>query len=87
MLVIWSRGYRLKKRVVHLVESAAQRIGLKRVDPKKGNQPDKTEKTSDEAEEQGINPESPALEQTTGVSPQISSPVSPQMPSDVSPQG
>lgn len=39
MLGIWSRGYRLKKRVAQLVEASAQRIGLKRVDPRKGNKP------------------------------------------------
>jgi hypothetical protein len=87
MLSIWHRGYRLKKRVVQLMESTAQRIGLKRVDPKKGNQPEKSEtestKTSDQEEEDSVHFE---VEQSTTVSPQIPSHVSPQMPSDVSPQ-
>lgn len=39
MFLIGFQGYRLKKRVAELVEAAAQRIGLKRVDPRKGNSP------------------------------------------------
>jgi len=39
LFIIWSRGYRLKKRVARLVEAAGQRCGLVRVDPKKGNRP------------------------------------------------
>ena len=69
MLVIWLRGHRLKKRVAQLVESAGQRIGLKRVDPRKGNKPDNSGKKKDE--------ESP-VDETTQVSPQITSEVSPQ---------
>ena len=87
MLSIWHRGYRLKKRVVQLMESAAQRIGLKRVDPKKGNQPEKSEteseKKSDEEEEGSVHS---VVTQPFTVSPQIPSHISPQMPSDVSPQ-
>ena len=69
MLVIWLRGYRLKKRVAHLVEAAGQRIGLKRVDPRKGNAPDDSREKKDEES---------SLGETTQVSPQISSEVSPQ---------
>ena len=50
MIGIWSRGYRLKKRVAQLVEASAQRIGLKRVDPRKGNKPE-TNSTEPEAKE------------------------------------
>jgi len=37
ILMIYHRGHRLKKRVSQLVEAAGQRVGLKRVDPRKGN--------------------------------------------------
>ena len=77
MLVIWLRGHRLKKRLAQLVEAAGLRIGLKRVDPRKGNSPDNSrEKTSGKS----------SGEATTDVSPQISTEVSPQIPSEVSPQ-
>jgi len=73
MLVIWLRGHRLKKRLAQLVEAAGLRIGLKRVDPKRGNAPDRSEEKKSE-------------EASTNVSPQISTEVSPQIPSEVSPQ-
>lgn len=68
MLVIWLRGYRLKKRLAKLVESAAQRCGLKRVDPKNGNRPSQ-ETTVSEGEKP---------ERESEVSPQIPSQISPQ---------
>jgi len=50
VLVIWFRGHRLKKRVAQLVEAAAQRCGLKRVDPRAkgdhGSEPSIEEETS-----------------------------------------
>jgi hypothetical protein len=67
MFVIWTRGYRLKKRVAELVEASGQRIGLKRVDPRKKNIPD-----NEVIEE---NKESPA---EIEISPQFPSEVSPQ---------
>lgn len=67
MFVIWTRGYRLKKRVAELVEAAGQRIGLKRVDPRKRNIHSK-ETTQDEKKD------SP---QENQVSPQFPSEVSP----------
>ena len=71
MLVIWTRGYRLKKRVAELVEAAGQRIGLKRVDPRKRNIHSKqTDKDSNDDEKK----DSHAKNQ-----------VSPQFPSEVSP--
>lgn len=45
MLVIWLIGRRLKKRVVQLVEAAAQRLNLKRVDPR-GRRDDAKEKST-----------------------------------------
>ena len=61
MFGIWSRGYRLKKRVAQLVEASAQRIGLKRVDPRKGNKPEtnSTETDAKETEEAGSTQVSP----------------------------
>lgn len=50
MLVIWWRGYRLKKRAAQLVEACAQRIGLKRVDPRKGNEPIKKQEASEKTQ-------------------------------------
>ena len=73
MIMIWLRGYGTKSRVAELVEAAGQRIGLNRVDPKKGNRP--PEKSTEEKEAD-----------VTAVSPQIGSEVSPQI-SPVSPQG
>ncbi len=64
MLGIWSRGYRLKKRVAQLVEASAQRIGLKRVDPRKGNKPGTNSKETDAKETEGAG--------STQVSPQPS---------------
>ncbi len=69
MLTIWTRGRRLKKRVAQLVEAAAQRLGLKRVDPRKGNSPSKKTENSEEKEPEGSG--------STQVSPQPSE-VSPQ---------
>jgi len=61
MFGIWSRGYRLKKRVAQLVEASAQRIGLKRVDPRKGNKPETNSRETDakETEVAGITQVSP----------------------------
>ena len=71
MLVIWTRGYRLKKRVAELVEAAGQRIGLKRVDPRKRTiNAKELDKDSNDEEKK----DSPAENQ-----------VSPQFPSEVSP--
>jgi len=71
MLVIWTRGYRLKKRVAELVEAAGQRIGLKRVDPRKRNIHSKeTDKDSNDDEKKDSHAENQ---------------VSPQFPSEVSP--
>ena len=70
MLVIWLRAHRLKKGVARLVEAAGARIGLKRVDPKKGNSPEK--KSSEEKSEGETD--------LDAVSPQMSE-VSPQPPS------
>jgi len=78
MLVIWSRGYGTKRRVAELVEAAGQRIGLNRVDPKKGNKP--PEKSTEERATEVTPCDS------TGVSPQMGSEVSPQI-SPISPQG
>jgi GT2 family glycosyltransferase len=69
MLAIWWRGYRLKKRAAQLVEACAQRIGLKRVDPRKGNQ------TANKADDSNKN--SSEGSGSTQVSPQPSE-VSPQ---------
>lgn len=69
MLAIWWRGYRLKKRAAQLVEACAQRIGLKRVDPKKGNDTGKKADDSEAKESEGSG--------STRVSPQPSE-VSPQ---------
>ena len=81
LLVIWSRGYRTKKRVAQLVEAAGQRIGLNRVDPKKGNRPPAKSTHQQDAE---VTPSN-----TSAVSPQMGSEVSPQISpeSPVSPQG
>ena len=71
MLVIWTRGYRLKKRVAELVEAAGQRIGLKRVDPRKRNIHSKeTDKDSNDDEKKDSHTENQ-------VSPLFSSEVSP----------
>jgi len=96
--VIWLRGYRLKKGVAHLVEAAGQRIGLKRVDPKKGNSPQKNSEDEEKGESvtdlDAVSPQSstevspqvtPVSPQVTPVSPQVT-PVSPQV-TPVSPQG
>jgi len=72
MLSIWTRGRRLKKRVAQLVEAAGQRLGLKRVDPRKGNSPAKKEESPGEEDKK------PETSGSTQVSPQ---------PSEVSPQG
>jgi hypothetical protein len=69
MLSIWWRGYRLKRRAAELVEAAGQRIGLKRVDPRKGNKPETISKETDAKETDGGG--------STQVSPQPSE-VSPQ---------
>lgn len=69
MLSIWWRGYRLKRRAAQLVEAAGQRIGLKRVDPRKGNKPETNSKETDAKETDGGG--------STQVSPQPSE-VSPQ---------
>lgn len=74
MMIIWFRGYRLKKRFAHLVESAGSKCGLKRVDPRKKNRPQ--EKTTEENLPESSSEESVASEETS-VSPQIT-PVSPQ---------
>jgi len=68
MFVIWTRGYRLKKRVAELVEAAGQRIGLKRVDPRKRNIHSKETSQEDKKDS--------SLENQ--VSPQLPSEVSPQ---------
>lgn len=70
MLAIWWRGYRLKKRAAQLVEACAQRIGLKRVDPRKGNETAKNEDVSEKEQSEGSG--------STQVSPQPSE-VSPQL--------
>ena len=70
MLAIWWRGYRLKKRAAQLVEACAQRIGLKRVDPRKGNETAKNEDVSEKKQSEGSG--------STQVSPQPSE-VSPQL--------
>jgi hypothetical protein len=49
MIVIWTRGYRLKKRVAELVEASGQRIGLKRVDPRKKTIPRESDPNSGES--------------------------------------
>jgi len=69
MASIWWRGFRLKRRAAQLVEAAGQRIGLKRVDPRKGTEPDKKAGDSAEKEAEGTG--------STQVSPQPSE-VSPQ---------
>ncbi len=90
IFVIWLRGYRLKKGVAYLVEAAGQRIGLKRVDPKKGNSPQKKseeeEKSASVTDLDAVSPQcsTEVSPQMTPVSPQVT-PVSPQSP--VSPQG
>ena len=76
MFVIWLRGYRTKKAVAHLVEAAGQRIGLKRVDPKNGNKPEKKSEEDEKSNE---------VTDLGTVSPQLSE-VSPQIPTPVSPQ-
>ena len=48
MALIWWRGFRLKRRVAQLVEAAGQRIGLRRVDPRRRNKPPKKEDDSKE---------------------------------------
>ncbi len=77
MLIIWLRGYRLKKRLAQVVESAAQRCGLKRVDPRNRNRPAK-----DDAEENKISDDSTFEKEKSGdlteASPQISPQISPQ---------
>ena len=63
MLVIWTRGYRLKKRVAELVEAAGQRIGLKRVDPRKRNIHSKEttqEEKKDSPQENQVSPQFPS---------------------------
>ena len=74
LLAIWSRGYRLKKRVARLVEAAAQRCGLQRFDTKKGNRP--TQEKPETSEEE--NADKSLTGATTEVSPQISPQISPQ---------
>ena len=69
MASIWWRGFRLKRRAAQLVEAAGQRIGLKRVDPRKGTEPDKKAGDSAEKKAEGTG--------STQVSPQPSE-VSPQ---------
>jgi len=69
ILMIYHRGHRLKKRVAQLVEAAGQRVGLKRVDPRKGNTTMKQSDDSDEDDSGGAG--------STDVSPQPSE-VSPQ---------
>jgi len=71
LFIIWSRGYRLKKRVARLVEAAGQRCGLRRVDPKKGSRPSNQESLEAVKEEL-------ASEDAATVSPQISPQISPQ---------
>jgi len=51
MIVIWTRGYRLKKRVAELVEATGQRIGLKRVDPRKKTISHDSDRNSEESVE------------------------------------
>ena len=63
MFVIWTRGYRLKKRVAELVEAAGQRIGLKRVDPRKRNIHSKEtskEEKKDSSQENQVSPQFPS---------------------------
>jgi GT2 family glycosyltransferase len=63
MFVIWTRGYRLKKRVAELVEAAGQRIGLKRVDPRKRNIHSKEttqEEKKDSPQENQVSPQFPS---------------------------
>ena len=69
MLFIWSIGRRLKKRTAQLIEASAQRIGLKRVDPRKGKEAPKksVESTVEESDTKGITQVSP---QPSEVSPQ-----------------
>jgi GT2 family glycosyltransferase len=64
MFVIWTRGYRLKKRVAELVEATGQRIGLKRVDPRKKTIPRGSDPNSGESIEPA------AVQVETSVSPQ-----------------
>jgi len=71
MAIIWSRGYRLKKRVAQLVEATAQRIGLKRVSPS-----GKSTNTTKGSASPATNHNDASTE--TQVSPQITSEVSPQ---------
>jgi len=52
MIVIWTRGYRLKKRVAELVEATGQRIGLKRVDPRQKTISRDSDPNSEESVEQ-----------------------------------
>jgi GT2 family glycosyltransferase len=67
MFIIWTRGYRLKKRVAELVEASGQRIGVNRIDPRKRNIPSK-ETIEEEKKESSVEHQ---------VSPQIPSEVSP----------
>jgi len=67
MFIIWTRGYRLKKRVAELVEASGQRIGLNRIDPRKRNIPSQ-ETIEEEKKESSVENQ---------VSPQIPSEVSP----------
>lgn len=63
MFVIWTRGYRLKKRVAELIEAAGQRIGLKRVDPRKRNIHSKEttqEEKKDSPQENQVSPQFPS---------------------------
>ena len=63
MFVIWTRGYRLKKRVAELVEASGQRIGLKRVDPRKRNIHSKEtsqEEKKDSSQENQVSPQFPS---------------------------
>jgi O-antigen biosynthesis protein len=71
MAIIWSKGYRLKKRVAQLVEATAQRIGLKRVSPS-----GKSTNTTKGSASPATNHNDASTE--TQVSPQITSEVSPQ---------
>jgi hypothetical protein len=51
MFVIWTRGHRLKKRVAQLVEATGQRLGLKRVDPRKNTESRKSQQSSGQESE------------------------------------
>lgn len=69
MASIWWRGFRLKRRAAELVEAAGQRIGLKRVDPRKGKEPSKKAEDSKEREPEGTGG-TPVSPQSSEVSPQ-----------------